>query len=209
VARKVDLPPAGAERNEVLAERKDALEQAAEETAAALETETIDPDKFKIENEIAQNFDPATTMLKVSNADPTQRYCWVYSGMHGLMVTQKQIEGWLVVQGNDEEALEHKGIGADTTRRVGDTLLMKIPLDKFLIIDRRNRERAARFNEEKSGISDEARRLAKKYGIPIYQDGEVDARTLKRMMTNANAQKIAGRTTDKLIRQGRMPGAHT
>lgn len=205
-APKVDLPPAGFKRNEVLAERKDALEQQAEETAAALEVETINPDKLKVENEIAQHFDAASHMLKVTNPDPAYRYCWVFSGMHGLMITNKQIEGWVVVQGDDEEALEHRGIGADTTRRVGDTILMKIPLDKFLIVERRQKANAQRFNDSVSNLSDDTVRLAQKYNIPIYQNGEVDARVLKRMMNNASAKKMASNRVDQLIRQGRMPG---
>ena len=122
------------------------------------------------------------------------------------MVTQKQIEGWVVVQGDDPEALEHKGIGGDTTRRVGDTILMRVPLDKFLLLERRRKAQAQRFTDEKSNLSEDAIKLAGKYGIPIYQDGEVDARTLKRMISNADAKKIAGKMTNKLLRQGRMPG---
>lgn len=210
MARKItpesDLPPAGYERNEVLAEREDTLQQAAEETASALETERIDPAKLKVENEIAQHFDPATTMLQVSQADPCFIYCWVFSGMHGLMITQKQIEGWEVVQGESEEALEHKGIGADTTRRVGDTLLMRIPKDKFLVLDKRRKQQANRFNQEQTSFSDHAEKLAEKFNIPIYREGEVDARTLSRMMASASARKVAGNKVNSLIRQGRMPG---
>jgi len=208
VARKTtpDLPPAGYERDEVLAERKDNLEQAAEEVASTLETESINPAKLKVENEIAQHFDPATTMLQVSNADPCFMYCWTFSGMHGLMITAKQIEGWEVVQGESEEALEHQGIGADTTRRVGDTLLMRIPKDKFLVIDRRRKEQAGRFNREQTSFSEQAERLAEKHNIPIYREGEVDARTMSRMMASSSARKIAGTKINNLIRQGRMPG---
>jgi len=201
-----NLPPPGFERNEELAQREDALQQAAEEHASALETETIDPNRLKIENEIAQNFDPSSTMLKVSNPDVCFMYCWVYSGAHGLMITQKQIEGWLVVQGEDPEAVEHKGIGADTTRRVGDTLLMRIPKDKYLVLERRRKQQANRFNEEATSFSERAEKLAEKHNIPIYREGEVDARVLKRMMGTAQARKVAGTKVNQLIRQGRMPG---
>lgn len=204
---EVDLPPAGYERNEVLAERTDTLAEHAEEVAAALEVESINPNKFKIENEIAQHFDLASLMLKVSEADVTCMYCWVLSGAHGIMITQKQIEGWEVVQGDDPEALSHKGIGADTTRRIGDTLLMRIPKDKYLIIERRRRDNANRFDASITAPSERAYELANKHNIPLYDTEDMDARTLKRMMNQASAKKIASRTTDRLIRQGRMPGA--
>jgi hypothetical protein len=201
-----ELPPAGYERNEELAQREDNLAQAAEERASALETESIDPKKLRVENEIAQNFDPATSMLKVSNPDVCFMYCWAFSGMHGLMITQKQIEGWTVVQGEDPEAIEHKGIGADTTRRVGDTLLMRIPKDKYLLLDRRRKEQANRFNAGSTTFSDRAENLAHKYNIPVYHEGEVDPRTLKRMQSNAEARKVASSKVNQLINQGRMPG---
>lgn len=200
------LPPAGHARDEELKRREDTLAQEGEETAVALEVEAIDPAKFEIENEIAENFDPATTMLKVSNADEYYMYCWVFSGMHGLMITQKTIEGWQVVQGSDPEALEHKGINADTTRRVGDTLLMRIPKDRYLVIERRRKAQAERFNEQQGNLSEKAEALAKKFNIPIYNDGDVDARTLKRMMNQAQAKKVAGNKINSMIRQGRMPG---
>jgi len=205
-AGEAELPPAGHQRDEALAERKDVLEEKADVLASTLETERIDPSKLKVENEIAQHFDPATTMLHVSNADSVFMYCWVFSGMHGLMITQKQIEGWEVVQGESEEALEHKGIGADTTRRVGDTLLMRIPKDKFFVIEKRRKEQAARHNREATSFSDNAERLAQKHNIPIYHEGEVDERTMNRMAQAASARKLAGNKVNNLIRQGRMPG---
>ena len=204
---QVDLPPAGHARDEVLRERTDNLEQLGEETAAANEVERIDPAKLRVENEIAQHFDPSTTMLNVSNKVDGYIYCWVYSGMHGLMITQKTIEGWVVVQGSDPEAEEHKGIGADTTRRVGDTILMRVPMDVYLLIQRRQREQANRFNQQQSGISDKAQALADRYKIPIYDIENMDARTLKRMMNKATAQNVASKKINTLIRQGRMPGA--
>jgi hypothetical protein len=128
--------------------------------------------------------------------------------MHGLMITQKQIEGWEVVQGESEEALEHKGIGADTTRRVGDTLLMRMPKDKFLIVEKRRKEQARRHNAEVTSFSENAERLAEKHNIPIYREGEVDERTLNRMQQSSAARKIAGIKVNAMIRQGRMPGVH-
>lgn len=201
-----ELPPAGYKRDEVLAERKDALDEAADNLASGLETERINPKNLKVENEIAQHFDPATSMLQVSQGDPCFMYCWVFSGMHGLMVTQKQIEGWEVVQGESEEALEHKGIGADTTRRVGDTLLMRIPKDKFMMLEKRRKAQANRFNQESTSFSDNAEKLAQKYNIPIYREGEVDDKTLRRMEAASSARKIAGSKVNQMIREGRMPG---
>lgn len=201
---EVDLPPAGFARDEEMLKRTDDLAELADELGA--EGGAIDPNKLVVENEIAQHFDPASLMLKVSKADSYFMYCWVFSGSHGLMVTIKTIEGWEVVQGNDEEAMEHKGIGADTTRRVGDTLLMRIPKDKYLIIERRRKDQANRFNEQQTALSERAEGLAKKFNIPIYNDGELDARTLKRMMNQAQAKKMAGNKVNQMIRQGRMPG---
>jgi hypothetical protein len=200
-----DLPPAGYARDEVLAERTDALAEAAENLAATNEVEAIDPAKYVVENEIATHFDPATQMLKVSNASPAFAYCWTFSGANGLMITQKQLEGWEVVCGDMREAIEHKGLNADTVRRIGDTVLMRIRKDLYLQLIRRNELKAARFNASSTRINDALRAKAERLGIPIHET--LDDAQLKRMHNASMAKTIADRKINELIREGRIPGA--
>ena len=197
--------PAGTKRNEAKARVKDELEQKGEERAAQLETEAIDPSKFHVENEIAQHFDPSSLMLRVTNPDPAYHYCWVSTREGGLHITSKQIEGWEVVQGDMEEAIDKKGIGADTTRRVGDVLLMRIRLDRFYVVEKRRIAAAHRFDNQGSTFSSESQALAEKYNIPIYDS--LDDTTLRRMQAKSNAQRIGKNAVNQMLRTGRMPGA--
>jgi len=142
----------------------------------------------------------------VSNEQPEYIYCWVYAGQHGLQVNQKKIEGWEVVQGDDPEAVEHQGIGADTTRRVGDVILMRITKDRHLLVERRRRENAERFNLSQTTISPEARRLAEQNGIPVYDADALNPQLLDKMNKRSQARQIAGNKINQLLREGRMPG---
>lgn len=198
----VTLPPPGDERREVLAARTDELDERAEQLAGELEVERIDSAKLKVESELAQHFDE----LDVSGALPEFHYCWVQSGFNGRFVKIKLTEGWAVVQGNDPEALDLKGMGADTTRRLGDVILMRIRLDRYVMLQRR--EKAKRVAREE-GITTGLREMGRDAGVIVHVNDEMSDATLKRMQMRQQARATAGATTDKWLREGRMPGVAT
>ena len=197
------LPPAGDARRDELKRRDDALAEEAETRSASAEHYAADPKAFRVESEIAQRF----TELEVSHQDPMFAYCWVNSGHFGRFIKMKSAQGWEVVQGDMPEAIELKGIGADTTRRLGDVILMRIQKDRKLLLDRQ--ERAHRRAVE-SGVTSTLEEMGEKYrdkGVLVHTNmAGTNPRLLDAMQKRAQAHGIAGRTTDQLLREGRMPG---
>ena len=197
------LPPAGDARRDELKRRDDALAEAAETRAAEAGVSAVNPAAFRVESDLAQHFNE----LDVTAQDPAYAYCWVNSGHFMRFVKMKLAQGWEVVQGDMPEAIELKGMGADTTRRLGDVILMRIQKDRKLLLDRQ--ERAHRRAVE-SGVTSTLDELGEKYrdkGVIIHTNMDAaNPRLLKTMAQRAQARSIAGRTTDHLIREGRMPG---
>lgn len=192
-----DLPPAGHERDELLKVREDALQEQAEIRAAQGEREAIDPAKVRVESELAQYFDE----LDVAGRDPAFAYCWVPTHTYGRFVQQKLYKGWEMVQGEMPEAraLKH----TDTTRKLGDVVLMRIPKARKELLDKR--EEFKRFQQEE-GVSAQLAELAEQHDTQIIQGGDLDPGHLRRMQAQSHARNRAGRAVDKWIRQGRMPG---
>ena len=197
------LPPAGDMRRDELKRRADALDEQAETQSAAAEHYAADPKAFRVESELAQHFNE----LEVSNQDPAYAYCWVNSGSYGRFIKMKLAQGWEVVQGDMPEAVDLKGMGADTTRRLGDVILMRIQKDRKLLLDRQ--ERAHRRAVE-SGVTSTLEELGQKYrdkGVIVHTDmAGSNPRLLDAMAKRAQARGIVTRTTDQMLREGRMPG---
>ena len=201
----VELPPAGNARTEELAHRDDELAEAAETQSNQAERYAINPKALKKDRELQYLLD-ACNELEVSNADPAYVYCWVQSGSHGLFVKLKLAEGWEVVQGDMEESVELKGIGADTTRRLGDVILMRVRKDIFKGIVRRRKANADRHMKS---IDANLVGLGEKYadlGVSVKTPENMDDRTLKIMERRASAKGTAEKMQDDWIRKGRMPG---
>jgi hypothetical protein len=197
-----NLPPPGDERREVLAERTDALAQAAEELAEKEEVYRVDPGAMEVESELAQYFDE----FEVSGALDDYAYCWVncMSNAHGRFVQWKLSRGWEVVCGNMPEALALKQ--ADGTRRLGDVLLMRIRRERKEMLDAINeRNRMARAQGVASDLLELGERN-RKHGVVVHVDGEIPEETLARMERGAEAQRRGTQAVDKMLRQGRMPG---
>lgn len=195
-----ELPPAGDERREVLKAREDSLQEQAEALASEREVYALDPNKMEIENELAQYFDE----LQVNDADPNYAYCWVQTGGSGRHVQRKLYMGWEVVKGNDPEAAALKG--TDTTRRLGDVLLMKIHKDRKKVIDMREDYKKSQQELGVAGALEELQDKYAKYGARIHVASGAMAQQVGRMGNQALAQQQATRQMDQWIRQGRMPG---
>jgi hypothetical protein len=199
--RAADLPAPGYKRDDVLARRKDELEQRAEEGP---EVYGIDPAKIEPDREILyRSIDQQ--MIHVSNRDPNYKYAWVYYGQNGQMIWAKRALGWMPVTGPDPECEEYKE--ADGTRRIGDTMLMKIPKERYLELEEMNEKRR---NEQYLGIKARLHELSEKSGIKVYDDLSevtIGGRDLESVMERKAAQReVAMQHIDKKLRDGDVPG---
>jgi hypothetical protein len=200
--RTPDLPPPGYQRDEALARRSDDLAERAETEGP--EVYGIDPNKVAPDREILyKSIDQQ--MVEVSNKQPGWMYAWIYYGLNGQMIWAKKALGWQVVTGSDKECSEYKE--ADGTRRIGDTLLMKIPKERWLELE----ERAAkRRDEQYLGIKARLQELSEKSGIKVHEDiskVDIGGRNLADVMERkAHAQELATQHIDKKLREGDIPG---
>jgi hypothetical protein len=197
--------PAGDERREELKQREDTLQQEAEERAAALEINAIDPKVLRVDNEIAQHFD-VHNELAVSNSQDEYEYCWVYAGRNSYWISWKQAQGFEVVKNDMPEAQEHRGVAGDSTRRVGDTILMRIRKDRAASLRRRDRERAAAREEGvDSAILDLGARAAH-LGVRVSRLGGLTAQQQEIIAKRAQARQLATGQFNDQIRNGTVPG---
>lgn len=199
---QASLPPAGFQRREELAKRRETLEElAAQEDPQAYR---VDPKAVEIDNEIA---DPISKgLLDVTKKDEAYDYCWVnFVSQHGYAVTFKQSYGWEVVSGDMPEAKERKDeLGR---RRIGDTILMRIKKDVHLRQQLKERERRGVMRK---AVGAELLELAHKHrdsGVSVTIDAaEMDASQLQRLQREAAAKQIAGQQFDRMVRTGQVPG---
>lgn len=136
-----DLPPAGDQRRDVLAERKDQLE----EQAAGLNEMggTVREDVFRdIDSEIGSAFNE----MDPPHKRPDYRYKWVYrdqhsrNGMHAF--THARAQGWEPVRHNDPDGkdMSHCVTTAEGFLVVGDTILMRVPMGWYIALRRAERD---------------------------------------------------------------------
>ena len=204
----VELPPAGYARDEELAKRGDDLAEAAETQSATAERYAVNPKAFEKDRELQYLLEHYNE-LEVSNADPAYSYCWVQCiHSHGLFVKLKLAERWEVVQGEMQEAIELKGIGADTTRKLGDVMLMRIRKDFFKAIIRRRKANAERHLQSIDagliGAGEKYSHLGVKVTTP--ESGNMNEKTVELMHKRSEAIGKASAMQDKWVREGRMPG---
>lgn len=192
------LPPPGDARQEELSRRDDELAQMAEELGENMGT--VDPSVFDVDPALAARFNE----LDVSNPDPAYAYCWIFTGQLGRMVKMKSIEGWEVVSGDMEEALDLKQ--PDGTRRLGDVMLMRIRKDRKLLLDRKDRERR---DAQQASVTATLEEMGQRAGVTITSGESVNPRILKQMQNRAAARQTAMGAVDKMIRAGRVPGVPT
>lgn len=201
------LPPAGYERNEELKIRQDTLEEAGEKRAGKLEVEAIDPKKLKVDREIRGILENDPNALMVSDNDAMYEYCWVYFGRQGTWVWRKKHEGWEVVSGKMVESKEY--LAEDTTRRIGDVLLMRMRKDRFAILEAKQLERK---KKQDLGVVGHLRELGEKYagtGIKVHTSADSRLQSGRGVMETVEARaatQVAGSGVDKMVREGSVPG---
>lgn len=197
------LPPAGHERKETLKRRADVLEQQAEAQHANMES--IDPDAFEIERELAGHFN----QLDVTGADPAFCYKWVnFSSNNGLALREAVAppERWQVVTGDMPEAIELKAV--DGTRKLGDVLLVRMPKSRYAIIEKVRADKAAR---QLQGHESNLRAMGQRHQkhIKVYGNDELPERVQKKL-TNPSTSTInamrgaeaASKQFDQALRDG-------
>lgn len=210
------LPPAGDAQREVLAERADNLAEAAETIAP--DAGAINPKVFRPEREIRQHFDELylagwpfnPSVGALTSPDGMYVPCWVpcMSSAGGRYINQKRYEGWEIVQAHmhDDTAFplpEHL-LMPDNTYRLADVLLMRIRVDKYVMIQRRRR---AHQRSVEDGVASEVEGLADKAGVSLIHTHEMSSSQLERLSRRSQAQTIASRQFDQQIREGSVRGA--
>jgi hypothetical protein len=203
-----ELPDAGWERDEQLKRRQDQLDQAAEEAGEQREVHAFDPSKLEPDAEILRYGDE----LEVIDAQPGFKYMWCYEGHNGREIVKKQRLGWIVVQSDMPECSSMKD--ARGYRRIGDTVLMRIPEERYFEL-----EKAEEYKRlvRKEGVAGALRELGAKYrdkGIIVHDDASnvhiSGNRNLMDVMQGKAKQEGTRRTAmkgvDKMLRQGTVPG---
>ena len=203
-AAAVNLPPAGDERREELKRRADDLQQQLAETQRELEVEAIDPTKIRPQREVLSLFDQA---MMIVGAVPGMHYCWCPAEREASRasphVIMKQMEGWEVVQGDMPECKDRSIMGRDgsTIRWWADTILMRIPEEKYLEL-RRQAEHKQHMAER--GVDEALQDIGRKHagqGVKIHQPYEV-----QHTYRDEQARQIAGEKFDDMLRKGAVPG---
>jgi hypothetical protein len=197
------LPPPGDAQREAKLKQRDELLRMADQLNSEIEGGTIDPKKLEPINEILGIYDIA---MLVSGRLDTHEYCWVHAPIAenagAKQVVLKKMLGWEVVQGEHPECRDRELMGRDgtTTRRFGDTILMRITKEKYQELWRRDEEKRRRIEK---GIDEALMDMGEKYrgkGITV-------SRTLStEQLRGAGAQHLAGQKLDQMLREGNMPG---
>jgi hypothetical protein len=192
------LPPAGDAQRDEIKRRLDSLEERAR--AQFPEVESINPDKIRPDNEILGPIAEMPNMLGVTNQQPGRKYKWVYTGQNGYFVTQARLQGWVPVQGNDPEA--EARTWTDTTRKLGDTVLMWIPEERYRQLAQQDFQK--RMLQQKS-ITAELEERGREMGVRVSK-GFRDQAMLERLQEQAWARQVAEAKFKKMLEQGRIPG---
>lgn len=199
------LPPPGYEREEELKKRTDNLQQYAESDKVP-EAYSVDLSSFDVDRELRYMLE--MNILEVTNKELGYRYGWFFVGTDRVPgeITYKQAEGWEVVQGDMKECVHLLKYGSpDTTRRFGDTLLMRIPEKLYLRLELRQRL----LTERRLGAGDEALlSIVEEYRHKIHSgvSGSINDPNIFPGGKLDPVNMIATATVDRMLRQGNVPG---
>lgn len=210
----IDMP-GGHESRERLARRAEELISKAQEILASMDVYGADPNGVEIENEVRAALDEMNEVY-VSNKRDEYTYAWVYRDPHnemgGRYVRRMQALGWEVVSADDPEAREHKFV--DGTRVVADCLLMKLRVDRAILLEKRDR---ILREAQQAGIASRIYDLAARAGTRVYdklpgfmQDAineTADTRRDRRQAAKAAFHRMnAGGKVDHMLKTGTIPG---
>ncbi len=199
------LPAPGYQRQETLRERQGRLQEAAQRMADQIQRGTIDPSKLQILNEIASR----VHYLDVSNPQPGRSYVWVSTNRSGQHVQKMKALGFQTIQGDEPEATELQGTAGDTTRRLGDVVLMWAPEELVIalkaqqIVHQRKVESASTANLIELGDKYRGKGLiVSPYGMDTMQGPPIEVGRF----SQSQARKAATGLVDQALREGTIPG---
>lgn len=181
------LPPAGYQRDELLKERQDNLEEAAETVANAQEVgaiphdhDALNPDRNR---EIQQHIHGGH--LSIGANHPYLKVKWVnWKNQDGWMIWQAKEDGWQVATVQDfPEAKPF--VKEDNTIRVADVLLMCIRMDEHYLLEERDKKKRLR---QQYGVEAEIHDLARK----------TNAATGREVFKNVQTPELSGVSEDTL-----------
>ena len=197
-----DLPPAGYQREEVLAERTDTLAEKAETTAP--DTVGLSPDNpaFDPEQNREIQADLTKGFLEVENKKPGYVYKWVYFGLNGQKVWESKSQGWEVVSSNDPES-RHL-IKEDGSRRVGDVLLMRMRMDFHILYEQR--EEKKRLTRELSVESELAEIVGKHPDAFTLHSEQTGGNPHMDAMRSRAARQTSFNALGNKLKSGTVPG---
>jgi hypothetical protein len=180
----------------------------------------VDPSKHKVENEVRAALNEFNEVY-VSNRDENYKYAWVYRDPHnefgGRFVRRLQALGWEVVSGSREdakkgvnpEAIEHFYV--DGTRVVADCLLMRCRIDRYAMLEKRDR---LLRQAQQVGIYSDVFEAAERAGVRVWEDmpdfvsegirSQADTRRA-RALGQFHARNRNG-SMDRMLRTGTVPG---
>lgn len=205
----LDAP--GAERRETLARKAEKLIEAANKLLEQIEVEGADPANLEVDNEVRQALNEMNEVY-VSNAQAEFTYAWIFRDPHneygGRHVRRLQAIGWEVVSGDMPEAREHRHV--DNTRVVADCLLMRIRLDRKMLLDRRD---ALLREAQQAGVTARVYELAERANTRVYDklpgfiEDAMAGESARRAAARSQFHRMnAGGRMDRMLRTGTIPG---
>jgi len=202
----------GHARREALRKKAAKLIAQADELLGQVSVETGDPAKLKPDREVRQHFDEFNEVY-ISNADPNYKYAFVYRDPHndfgGRFVRRLQALGWELVSGTMEEAKEHRHV--DGTRVVADCVLMRCRVDRYLVLQKRDR---LLRQAQQEGVSANVYDLAERAGVRVWDETPDFVRDEIQSHANSRRARALGRfhamnangRVDRMLRTGGIPG---
>jgi hypothetical protein len=180
-----------------------------------IEVETADPAALNVENEVRKAMNELNEVY-VSNSQSEYAYAWIfrdaYNQFGGRYVRKMQALGWEVVSGDMPEAIEHRHV--DNTRVVADCLLMRIRLDRRLLLEKRDR---LLREAQQAGVTARVYELAERAGTQVYDklpgfvEEAINSQAAQRRVQRAGAMGAfhrlnQGGKVDRMLKTGTIPG---
>ena len=210
------LPESGAARQKELSLKAERLIQKAEELLAQIDIAPAKDGALEIDREIRAALSEMNEVY-VSNAQTdTFAYSWIYRDPHndfgGRYVRKMQALGWERVSGDMPEASEHRFV--DGSRVVADCLLMRIQLDRKMLLEKRDRMLR---EAQQAGIQARVYDLAERAGTRALDTAELmnlqgetitdHAMANRRASARGHFHRMnAGGKMDRMLKEGRIPG---
>lgn len=210
--KPTDLPPAGHQRDELLRQRRDRLEEQIGEMPELAGGRDVS--EIPIENEIAQAFDGLGN-LSVSKQKPEYVYKWKKAD--DQQTTLAQNLGFELVNGdprtdtkcNNWEGIEHLGkhcAAGTSLRGAGDVLLWRIKRERYEAIEEYFRQKGVSMGQVTDRFEDYGAELAAQGLIPQnLAHGRKTDPLIQRVFANGPVQ---AREMGRVLRDGSLPGAH-